>query len=75
MDKFFVIMFCENKNTIGNARNIKGRINVNFEFLFINCRDVLLIWIVVFMSFMYLACYFEDAFLTAWFVLAYNQLL
>ena len=28
----FSFMFCENKNITGNARNIKGRINVNFEF-------------------------------------------
>ena len=35
-------MFCENKNIVGNVRNIKGRIKVNFEFLFINCRDGLL---------------------------------
>ena len=71
----FSFMFCENKNITGNARNIKGRINVNFEFLFINCPDVLLTWIAIFMSFMCLTCYLENAFLTDLFVLAYNQLL
>ena len=35
-------MFFENKKIVGNVKNIRGRINVNFEFLFINCRDVLL---------------------------------
>ena len=71
----FSCMFCENKNIIGNARNIKGRINVNFEFLFINCRDGLLTWFAIFMSFMCLTHYLKNTFLTDWFVLAYNQLL
>ena len=68
-------MFFENKKIVGNVKNIRGRINVNFEFLFINCRGVLLTWIAIFMSFMCLTCYLENAFLTDLFVLAYNQLL